>query len=169
MRQFKFTEQVHKLGWTSPTFQGSHPDFIVDSIHEYHLFLDMSKPSMRPLVPTLSIDLSWHTHMLSGEKYHQDCLRYLDRFLDHDDRVEEGILGELDDPRLRKYTLTHSHLLESFVLQRDAANVGDALQDYIWPAPYVLTNDGVSCIANIEYASTPGTLPTQQIELDCQC
>lgn len=97
MRQFKFTDQVHRLGWTSPTFQGSHPEFIIDSITEYHLFLDISKPTLRSLVPTLSIDLSWHTHMLSGERYHEDCLRVLDRFLDHDDRVEEGILGELTE------------------------------------------------------------------------
>ncbi|TFK20551.1 hypothetical protein FA15DRAFT_559230, partial [Coprinopsis marcescibilis] len=39
-------------------------------------------------VPTLDIDLVWHTHQLCAEKYQQDCLRYVRRFVDHDDKVD---------------------------------------------------------------------------------
>lgn len=108
MRQFKFTNQVYRLGWTSPAFQGSHLEVITNSIREYHMFLDVSKQTLRSLVPTTSIDLSWHTHMLYGERYHQDVLRYVDRFLDHDDRVEEGILGELNNERPRTILISIS-------------------------------------------------------------
>lgn len=93
MRQFKFSEQVHNLGWTSLGFIASNPSILVDAITQYHMFLDISRQSFRTLVPTLSIDLVWHTHMLSGEKYHQDVIKFVDRFVDHDDRVEESALG----------------------------------------------------------------------------
>lgn len=92
MRQFRFSEQAHKLDWTSPRYLNSHP-LIVESIIQYHAFVDLCSQSFRELVPTLLIDLSWHTHMLSGERYRLDMLRLLDRFVDHTDKVEEDTLG----------------------------------------------------------------------------
>lgn len=93
MRQYKFSSQIHSLEWTSLRFMAAHPSILVDAITQYHMFLEISRQSFRTLVPTLSIDLAWHTHMLSGDKYHQDVLKFVDRFVDHDDRVEEGALG----------------------------------------------------------------------------
>jgi hypothetical protein len=39
------------------------------------------------LVPTLDIDLGWHTHQLSPAQYRQWCLTHLGGFVDHDDRA----------------------------------------------------------------------------------
>ena len=33
-------------------------------------------------VPTLDIDLVWHTHQLLPEKYQSDCTQYVGRFID---------------------------------------------------------------------------------------
>ena len=33
-------------------------------------------------VPTLDIDLVWHTHQLFSEKYQSDCTQYVGRFID---------------------------------------------------------------------------------------
>ena len=33
-------------------------------------------------VPTLDIDLVWHTHQLISEKYHYDCTKYVGHFVD---------------------------------------------------------------------------------------
>lgn len=93
MRQFKFSSQVHSLGWTSLKHIAQHPQLLVDAITSYHMFLELSRESYRALVPTLGIDLAWHTHMLLGEKYHEDVIKFVDRFVDHDDRVEESLLG----------------------------------------------------------------------------
>ncbi|KAF8320657.1 hypothetical protein DL93DRAFT_2093994 [Clavulina sp. PMI_390] len=93
MRQFKFSEQVHQLDWTSFQFLAAHPSLITEGIIQYHMFLDLNYQSYRMLVPTIGIDLVWHTHMLFGDKYHEDVLKYVDKFMDHDDRVEEGHLA----------------------------------------------------------------------------
>lgn len=33
-------------------------------------------------VPTLDIDLAWHTHQMKGKKYNADCMKYLKRLID---------------------------------------------------------------------------------------
>lgn len=46
-------------------------------------FLDLMATSPSTfLVPTLDIDLAWHTHQLMGDKYHHDCMRYVNRYID---------------------------------------------------------------------------------------
>jgi hypothetical protein len=63
------------------------------------------------LVPTLDIDLAWHSHQLMADKYNRDCIeyvgRYIDQYVNHnvtfealllnmlysDDKVEEGRLS----------------------------------------------------------------------------
>ncbi|EIW76459.1 hypothetical protein CONPUDRAFT_15794, partial [Coniophora puteana RWD-64-598 SS2] len=46
------------------------------------------------IVPTLDIDLVWHTHQLMANSYQNDCLNYIKRYVDHDDKVEEGLLAD---------------------------------------------------------------------------
>eukprot|EP01114_Cavostelium_apophysatum_P003227 TRINITY_DN1300_c0_g1_i2.p1 TRINITY_DN1300_c0_g1~~TRINITY_DN1300_c0_g1_i2.p1 ORF type:complete len:599 (-),score=134.76 TRINITY_DN1300_c0_g1_i2:43-1839(-) len=46
------------------------------------------------LVPTVHIDLFWHTHMRSPIAYVRDCNANLGRLLDHDDSVSDEVLGE---------------------------------------------------------------------------
>lgn len=46
-------------------------------------FLDMIASSQHMLVvPTLDIDLVWHTHQLSGPRYHKDCRSNVGRYVD---------------------------------------------------------------------------------------
>jgi len=33
-------------------------------------------------VPTLDIDIVWHTHQLGGLIYHDDCITYVGRYID---------------------------------------------------------------------------------------
>lgn len=94
LRQFKFVAQMDELGWTDKLHFGNHPELITSAISQYHLFLDLfaHNPS-KALVPTLVVDLAWHTHMLSAEAYRADCMRLFERYLNHEDKVEEGRLG----------------------------------------------------------------------------
>jgi hypothetical protein len=53
------------------------------------------------LVPTLDIDLVWHTHQLNPQRYSDWCNDTVKRFIDHDDNVPKGKL----DKQLQKTSL----------------------------------------------------------------
>lgn len=55
------------------------------------------------LVPTMLIDVSWHTHQLAAGNYQADVLKYVGYFLNHNDKVEEGVLGKYLSSRVEKY------------------------------------------------------------------
>eukprot|EP00026_Physarum_polycephalum_P010652 Phypoly_transcript_10821.p1 GENE.Phypoly_transcript_10821~~Phypoly_transcript_10821.p1 ORF type:complete len:373 (+),score=42.54 Phypoly_transcript_10821:106-1224(+) len=46
------------------------------------------------LVPTIAIDLMWHTHMRIPEQYFIDSRNLLGRLLDHDDNIESSKISE---------------------------------------------------------------------------
>ncbi|KAI8604843.1 hypothetical protein EDD21DRAFT_350588 [Dissophora ornata] len=50
--------------------------------------LGAGQPGRHALVPTLDIDLTWHTHMLSPSHYRQYQLMHYGRVLNHDDTVQ---------------------------------------------------------------------------------
>lgn len=94
MRQSRFISQMERLGWTDKLHFGSHPEAIVSPITQYHRFLDLfERNPSAVLVPNLVVDLGWHTHMLNAEAYQADCMRLFNRYLNHEDKVEEGKLG----------------------------------------------------------------------------
>jgi hypothetical protein len=92
---------VHKMN----ALQWTEPDFFEDeiplqhAIARYHAsvfialflihsdgsysFLDLISTSPGSFhVPTLDIDLVWHTHQLMARKYGTDCRSYVGRFVD---------------------------------------------------------------------------------------
>lgn len=46
------------------------------------------------LVPTLDIDLVWHTHQCSALRYQKDIESYTGRFIDHNDKLGSNVLGD---------------------------------------------------------------------------
>jgi hypothetical protein len=93
---------MHDLHWTDASFF-SNPNVehvlmhaiaryhgYVPSLHIQHWlmfdilsFLDLLSSSPASFfVPTLDIDLIWHTHQLMAEKYKSDCMEYVGRFID---------------------------------------------------------------------------------------
>ncbi|KAG6917585.1 hypothetical protein DXG01_001933 [Tephrocybe rancida] len=106
MRQGSFIKKMGDLGWTDPKWFGGTDDEIVleHAIARYHAFLDLlTIPPGTFHVPTLDIDLAWHTHQLMGEKYHRDCMKFVGRYIDHNDRVEEGKLSTSFDVTCRAW------------------------------------------------------------------
>ncbi|KAK7442082.1 hypothetical protein VKT23_016357 [Stygiomarasmius scandens] len=95
LRQGSFISKMQSLNWTTPGFlTGQNALVLYHAIARYHAFLDlmMANPSSM-IVPTLDIDLVWHTHQLLARRYKKDCSNLLSKFLDHDDKVEEGRLA----------------------------------------------------------------------------
>lgn len=56
---------------------GDTPPSGVDSLNRYNEFLQFIKESDRVCVPTLDMDLFWHTHRLSPVAYEKYCLHYV--------------------------------------------------------------------------------------------
>ncbi|KAG6865062.1 hypothetical protein C0991_005381 [Blastosporella zonata] len=116
VRQGSFVKKMHELQWTQPHFFDSNEDEVAlqHSIARYHAFLDlMSASSASFYVPTLDIDLAWHTHQLLSDTYHNDCMTYVGRYIDHDDKVAEETLSSAFDLTCRawknRYNMPYTH------------------------------------------------------------
>ncbi|KAI1735896.1 hypothetical protein F4680DRAFT_452558 [Xylaria scruposa] len=91
LRQGIFTEKMYKMDWLhSPAAR----ETMTRLITKYERFTDiMSKNPLHIAVPTLDVDLAWHTHQLSPASYYEwMCLR-THRFIDHDDKIDESKLS----------------------------------------------------------------------------
>ncbi|KAG8836167.1 hypothetical protein FRC17_009510 [Serendipita sp. 399] len=86
-RQASFIAQVAAVGWTQkPKSLGSSTTNVF--IDRYHSFLKKLWENPNQLVvPTLEIDLAWHTHQLNVETYRKDSMMLFGRILQHDDDI----------------------------------------------------------------------------------
>ncbi|KAG6805310.1 hypothetical protein H0H92_015894, partial [Tricholoma furcatifolium] len=106
IRQGSFLKKMHDLQWTQPHFFDSKEDEVAlqHAIARYHAFLNLMSASPASFfVPTLDIDLAWHTHQLLGNTYHEHCLKFVGRYIDHDDKVEEQTLSTSFDLTCRAW------------------------------------------------------------------
>ncbi|KAG9098602.1 hypothetical protein FS749_003428 [Ceratobasidium sp. UAMH 11750] len=98
LRQGSFIDKMVNLGWTEPRTFDDEPVVPIRCIMRYNAWLDvMSQLTKQMLVPTLDIDLAWHTHQLKQEAYRSQTLSLLGRFVDHDDKIEDNKLSDAYD------------------------------------------------------------------------
>ncbi|CAG7854222.1 SubName: Full=Uncharacterized protein {ECO:0000313/EMBL:CCA67541.1} [Serendipita indica DSM 11827] len=100
LRQGSFISKMDELGWTRPgrfdLVSESAP--LVRSIARYHAFLDlMIAHNSTFCVPTLDIDLAWHTHQLKSVHYRASTTQLVGRFPNHDDNIGPNILSTAYD------------------------------------------------------------------------
>ncbi|KAI9447796.1 hypothetical protein H4582DRAFT_2068384 [Lactarius indigo] len=110
LRQGSFVKKIYDLGWTSSSYFEKHADAAVlhHAVVRYHAFLDLMASSQHMLiVPTLDIDLVWHSHQLSGPRYHKDCRTNIGRYVDHDDKVEQFHLSDAFDATCRAWEMRY--------------------------------------------------------------
>ncbi|KAH8824704.1 hypothetical protein DL96DRAFT_1712950 [Flagelloscypha sp. PMI_526] len=90
------------VGPTPGAFNGDEERVLVHCIARYHAFLDILSTDPHGMaVPTLDIDLAWHTHQLMPTKYRLNMELLLNRSLDHDDTVLESTLETAFDSTSR--------------------------------------------------------------------
>jgi hypothetical protein len=94
-RQRRFMQQVDHLRRTfassSPlhTSSGAWDALVAEELQPYRLFLQDAASAEKNLpVPSLTLDLVWHTHMLHPQRYSAECAQLCGRLIDHDDSVE---------------------------------------------------------------------------------
>ncbi|KAH6651357.1 hypothetical protein F5144DRAFT_589591 [Chaetomium tenue] len=92
MRQGLFGEKMCKLDWLhSPSVHSTMSRLLT----KYERFLTiMSKNPKCLTVPTLDVDLAWHTHQLSPISYYRHTVNLAARFIDHDDKIAEHTLSK---------------------------------------------------------------------------
>ncbi|KAK3299773.1 uncharacterized protein B0H64DRAFT_351109 [Chaetomium fimeti] len=92
MRQGVFGEKMCKLDWLhSPSAQNTMARLLT----KYDRFLQiMAKNPKNITVPTLDVDLAWHTHQLSPSCYYNHTVDLAGRFIDHDDKIADHTLSK---------------------------------------------------------------------------
>lgn len=69
--------------------------FLARAVERYGRFFALFRAHPgRTLVPTLDVDLVWHSAMLTPERYRAWSHRAAGRFVGHDDALSEGVLGD---------------------------------------------------------------------------
>ncbi|KAK0719288.1 hypothetical protein B0H67DRAFT_149849 [Lasiosphaeris hirsuta] len=91
MRQGVFIEKMYKLDWLhSPSAR----DTMQRLITKYKRFIGIMKTFKdKVAVPTLDVDLAWHTHQLSPSAYYTFAVSETGKFINHDDKIPEDTLS----------------------------------------------------------------------------
>ncbi|GAA6021736.1 hypothetical protein JCM10207_008559 [Rhodosporidiobolus poonsookiae] len=94
LRQSSFIAKMENLGWLKHgAFPSDDDSTLQRCVARYHGFLMILEKSPATFcVPTLDIDLAWHTHQLTRQ-YRDHMVFYVGRHVDHDDKVEENFLA----------------------------------------------------------------------------
>ncbi|KAL7788272.1 hypothetical protein V8C37DRAFT_388540 [Trichoderma ceciliae] len=92
MRQGVFIDKMVKLDWLhSPSAWATMSRLVT----KYGRFATMMKKNPNKMVvPTLDIDLAWHTHQLTPKDYYAYTVGKMGKFIDHDDKIEENELSK---------------------------------------------------------------------------
>ncbi|KIM24602.1 hypothetical protein M408DRAFT_26896 [Serendipita vermifera MAFF 305830] len=98
LHQSVFLQALEDMGWLDPRrfHSGCAQAPIFRAIARYHAFMDLIVAKNAGfLIPTLDIDLVWHTHQLSNENYREDTLRLLGHIPGHDDLLQPAVFQEM--------------------------------------------------------------------------
>ncbi|KAL4783853.1 hypothetical protein BJX76DRAFT_348301 [Aspergillus varians] len=89
-RQCIFVDKMHAHRWIrSPAVEGTlrrAVDRYDKFLHLFHLYPGQF------IVPTLDVDLVWHTHQCSSQNYRTFVTDRVGRFINHDDKIGRGTL-----------------------------------------------------------------------------
>ncbi|KAG9588127.1 hypothetical protein KCU86_g8343, partial [Aureobasidium melanogenum] len=91
IRQGFFVEKMHDIDWLhSPALSHTIPRLI----RKYSRFIAIIAKHNKLAVPTLDVDLAWHTHQLNSSRYMQYTIAKAKSFIDHDDKIAETKLTD---------------------------------------------------------------------------
>ncbi|KAE8351978.1 hypothetical protein BDV28DRAFT_136029 [Aspergillus coremiiformis] len=94
-RQTKFIHKMHTYLWIrSPAVEGTVRRAIGRYEKFLQLFLEYPDSTM---VPTLDVDLVWHTHLCDPEQYRASLLQRAGRMVNHDDKLGKSFLDDRFD------------------------------------------------------------------------
>ncbi|KAI2638591.1 hypothetical protein GGS21DRAFT_509045 [Xylaria nigripes] len=92
LRQGIFTEKMHKMDWLHSPAARETMDRLITKYKRFAAI--MGKYPRKIAIPTLDVDLAWHTHQLSPAGYYKWMCSKTKRFIDHDDKIDETRLSK---------------------------------------------------------------------------
>lgn len=95
------------------------------AVSRYLKFLQLMKQGKSILVPTLDIDLLWHTHQLSPIAYHKYCKKHVSRRINHDDTIQSGNRSTGEDNTALLWAMRYG---ESYFDPENAAKTAEIQQ-----------------------------------------
>ncbi|KAI1374192.1 hypothetical protein F4677DRAFT_172911 [Hypoxylon crocopeplum] len=108
LRQGIFVEKMNKIDWLhSPAAR----DTMSRLIKKYERFIRIMAANPKQVaVPTLDVDLAWHTHQLSPSIYTQSMYSKTRQLVDHDDKIDEDKLSAAFEWTSKVYQETHGEV-----------------------------------------------------------
>lgn len=92
MRQGVFIDKMVRLDWLHSPSTRETTSRLIKKYFKFMML--MERHPKQVVVPTLDVDLAWHTHQLSPPSYYHHTTSRTKRFIDHDDKIEETKLNE---------------------------------------------------------------------------
>ncbi|GJN75779.1 hypothetical protein PLICBS_009885 [Purpureocillium lilacinum] len=101
IRQGVFIDKMVKLDWLHAP---SARETMQRLIKKYKRFITiMHLNPTHVAVPTLDVDLAWHTHQLSPIAYYHHTVELSSKFIDHNDKMDESKLSAAFEWTSKKY------------------------------------------------------------------
>jgi hypothetical protein len=92
VRQSVFVDKMYTIDWLHSPNARQTMDRLIE---KYARFMKIIAEYPKKLaVPTLDVDLGWHTHQLSSKSYYDYSVKKCRKFVNHDDKLEEDTLAE---------------------------------------------------------------------------
>ena len=108
IRQGVFIEKMCKLDWLhSPSARQTMQRLLL----KYQRFMVIMREHPKHVaVPTLDVDLAWHTHQLSPSAYYSYTVNNTGKFIDHDDKIDESKLSAAFEWTTKTYQETYGEI-----------------------------------------------------------
>ena len=91
IRQGTFVEKMHSIDWLHSPSCSATMKRLIQKYTRYIEIIAFNPSSVA--VPTLDVDLAWHTHQLSPPAYYDYTTQKTKTFIDHDDKIDETKLS----------------------------------------------------------------------------
>jgi uncharacterized membrane protein YgcG len=92
VRQGAFISKMHQIDWLHSPAVKTTAKRIVVKYQRFMMLIMRNKGKMA--VPTLDVDLAWHTHQLSPARYMAYTVQGNGTLIDHDDKISEARLND---------------------------------------------------------------------------
>ena len=101
VRQGVFVQKMRKIDWLrSPALPSTMQRLLIK--YERFFSIMATKPGY-VAVPTLDVDLGWHTHQLSPRTYYTYSFKRTNKFIDHNDKIDENKLSKAFEWTSKRY------------------------------------------------------------------
>ncbi|KAI9712799.1 MAG: hypothetical protein M1820_001421 [Bogoriella megaspora] len=107
-RQGSFVDKMFRIDWLhSPSLTST----MERSILKYERFFQLMRNHPTKIcVPTLDVDLAWHTHQLNPQSYHAYSRHQTMKLIDHDDKIDEHDLSHAFEWTSKTYQKTYGEV-----------------------------------------------------------